>query len=88
HLDGQEAALRDGADPAQADFGAEPAQRWGRLVRGDESTTVASRPGRWRDFYPAVERAVRTGEPPPVAAGDALAALEVLDAARRGHMSH
>ncbi|MEO8899223.1 MAG: Gfo/Idh/MocA family oxidoreductase, partial [Candidatus Dormibacter sp.] len=42
HLDGQEAALRDGADPAQADFGAEPAQRWGRLVRGDESTTVAS----------------------------------------------
>ncbi|HEY7927784.1 MAG TPA: Gfo/Idh/MocA family oxidoreductase [Candidatus Dormibacteraeota bacterium] len=82
HLDGQEAALREGADPAQADFGAEPPDRWGRLVRGEESQTVPSQPGRWRDFYPAVEQAIRTGEAPPVRASDALAALEVLDAAR------
>jgi predicted dehydrogenase len=86
-LDGQEAALRDGANPAEDDFGAERPDRWGRLVRGDESETVPSQPGRWRDFYPAVERAIRTGEPPPVAAGDALAALDVLDAARRGQVA-
>lgn len=80
-LDGQEAALRDGADPRQPDFGAEPRERWGRLVRGEESEAVPSQPGRWRDFYPAVERAMRRGEAPPVRGSDAVAALEVLDAA-------
>jgi scyllo-inositol 2-dehydrogenase (NADP+) len=85
-LDGQEAALREGANPAEEGFGAEWPDRWGHLVRGDESETVPSQPGRWRDFYPAVERAIRTGEPPPVAASDAVAALEVLDTARRGHV--
>jgi scyllo-inositol 2-dehydrogenase (NADP+) len=85
-LDGQEAALRDGADPTQADFGAELPARWGRLVRGDEAEaeTVPSEPGRWRDFYPAVEHALRTGELPPVRGSEAVAVLEVLDAARRG----
>ncbi len=83
-LDGQEAALRDGADPRHADFGAEPRERWGRLVCGDESEAAPSQPGGWRDFYPAVERALRTGEPPPVRGSDAVAALEVLDAVRRG----
>jgi predicted dehydrogenase len=83
-LDGQEAALRDGADPGQPDFGAEPRERWGRLVRGDESEAVPSRPGGWRDFYPAVAHALRTGEPPPVRGSDALAALEVLDSVRGG----
>lgn len=83
-LDGQEAALRDGADPGQADFGAEPRERWGRLVRGEDSAAVPSLPGRWRDFYPAVVRALRAGEPPPVRGSDALAALQVLDAVRRG----
>lgn len=82
HLDGQEAALAEGADPGQADFGAEPRQRWGRLVRGEESEAVPTEPGRWRDFYPAVERAIRTGGDPPVAGADALAALEVLDEVR------
>jgi scyllo-inositol 2-dehydrogenase (NADP+) len=82
HLDGQEAALR-GADATAADFGMEPPARWGRLVRGESEETVRSEPGRWRDFYPAVERALRTGAPPPVMGGDAVRALEVLDAARR-----
>jgi scyllo-inositol 2-dehydrogenase (NADP+) len=87
HLDGQEEALRAGADPAQPDFGSEPAQRWGRLVRGDESEIVPSQPGRWRDFYPALERAIRTREAPPVHGRDALATLEVLDAARRSSVT-
>jgi predicted dehydrogenase len=84
-LDGQEAELRGGADPGGAGFGEEPAHRWGRLLRGEEAEAeaVPSEPGRWRDFYPAVERALRTGAPPPVPVGDAVAALEVLDAVRR-----
>jgi scyllo-inositol 2-dehydrogenase (NADP+) len=83
HLDGQEAALRGGSDPGRAGFGAEPRERWGHLVRGEAAEVVPTEPGRWNGFYADVERAVRTGAPPPVRGSDAVAALEVLDAVRR-----
>ena len=83
-LDSQEAALRGGADPRDAGFGAEPADRWGWLVRGDDTRTVPTDPGRWRDFYPQVVRALRSGDPAPVLGVDAVATLEVLDAVRAG----
>jgi predicted dehydrogenase len=83
HLDGQEDSLRRGARPDQPGFGAEPPERWGRLVRGEESEPLPSEPGRWLTFYEGVERAVRTGADPPVRAEDAVAALEVLDRVRR-----
>jgi len=83
HLDGQEDALRAGLQPDAAGFGAEAPDRWGRLSRGDAGEPVQSEPGRWLTFYEGVERALRTGAPPPVLAEDALAALQVLDAARR-----
>ncbi len=83
HLDGQEDALRAGRRPDEAGFGDEPPERWGRLVRGAEEETVASLRGNWPAFYRGVVRALRHGEPPPVDPRDALATLEVLDAARR-----
>jgi scyllo-inositol 2-dehydrogenase (NADP+) len=83
HLDGQEDALRAGLQPDAAGFGAEAPDRWGRVVHGDAGEPVQSEPGRWLRFYEGVEHAMRTGAPPPVLAEDALAALEVLDAARR-----
>jgi predicted dehydrogenase len=82
HLDGQEDALRAGLQPDAAGFGAEAPDKWGRLLRGDGGEPVQSEPGRWLTFYEGVERALRTGAPPPVRAEDALAALEVLEAAR------
>jgi predicted dehydrogenase len=82
-LDGQEAALRAGARPEPgSDWGAEPPQRWGELVRGETREPVPSQPGRWPDFYAALERALREGGPPPVDPADAVAGLAVLDAAR------
>jgi scyllo-inositol 2-dehydrogenase (NADP+) len=83
HLDGQEDALRAGRRPDEAGFGEVSPARWGRLVRGDEEEPVPSEPGRWAAFYEAVVRSMRHGEPPPVDPRDALATLEVLEAARR-----
>jgi len=86
-LDGQEEALRAGGDPAAPGFGAEPPERWGRLQRGapgeGPQEPVPSEPGRWAAFYAGVLATVRDGAPPPVHAEDAVAAIEVLDAARR-----
>jgi predicted dehydrogenase len=83
HLDGQEEALRAGRRPGDAGFGAEPPERWGRLVHGDEQEPARSERGSWSAFYTGVVRALRDGEPPPVDPEDALVTLEVLEAARR-----
>lgn len=83
-LDGQEDALRTGRTPAtEGDtWGVEPAQSWGRMQRGDESSVVESERGRWDSFYPAFAAAVRGRAPVPVDPRDAVACLRVLDAAR------
>jgi predicted dehydrogenase len=81
-LDAQEGALRAGHPPDEPGFAAEPEDRWGWLARGDEREPVPSAQGRWRDFYTGLERCLREGAAPPVAADDALRDLEVLDAAR------
>jgi predicted dehydrogenase len=83
-LDSQEDTLRSGARPdAVPDWGSEPESRWGRLVIGEESTTVSSERGDWPWFYALLVRALRDGDPPPVDPHDAVAVLRVLEAARR-----
>ena len=83
-VDGQEDALRSGRRPDDPEpWGIEPEERWGRLVQGDEGEPVLSEPGGWPVFYTEFERALRDGGPPPVDPADAVAVLEVLDAARR-----
>jgi scyllo-inositol 2-dehydrogenase (NADP+) len=82
-VDGQEDALRAGRRPDDSEpWGVEPEARWGRLVRGDETEPIESEPGAWPSFYVALARAIREGAPPPVDPRDAVATLEVLDAAR------
>jgi predicted dehydrogenase len=82
-LDGQEDALRAGRRPDDSTpWGVEPAHRWGRLVRGEVTEPVPSERGRWDTFYPALAGALREGGPPPVNPWDAVAVLEVLEAAR------
>ena len=83
-VDGQEDALRSGRRPDDpGTWGIEPESRWGRLVKGEESEAVPSEPGAWPAFYTELERALRAGGPPPVDPADAVATLEVIDAARR-----
>jgi len=82
--DGQEARLRSGQSPASAgqDWGAEPPERWGHLLRGDTAEAVPSARGAWNLFYPAFAAAIRGTRPVPVDPWDAVATAAVLDAAR------
>jgi scyllo-inositol 2-dehydrogenase (NADP+) len=83
-VDGQEDALRAGARPGDgAPWGAEPEERWGRLISEEGSEPVPSERGDWPRFYAELERALREAGPLPVDPRDAVAGLEVIDAARR-----
>jgi scyllo-inositol 2-dehydrogenase (NADP+) len=83
-LDGQESALRSGAQPNEVpDWGCEPEPQWGRLVTADESVPVPSERGDWPRFYALLLRALHDGDPPPVDPHDAVVTLRILEAARR-----
>lgn len=83
-LDGQEAALRAGARPRQGgEWGVEPPENWGRLATGRHSEPVPSEPGDWPSFYTGLGRALHMGSQPPVDPGDAVAGLEIIEAARQ-----
>ena len=86
-LDGQEAALRAGTAADAPGYGVEPPARWGAVHEGDDpghpARPVPSERGDWPAFYRQVVGALVGAGPPPVAAGEAVAVLEVLEAARR-----
>lgn len=77
-LDGQEAALRDGADPAAPDWGREPPEAWGRLHAGDEQRPVETVPGAYPRFYALVRDALLGEGSLPVDPADAVTGLELL----------
>ena len=80
-LDGQEDALRAGRRPGDPGWGREPREQWGTLVRDEATTPLETEPGAYEDFYAGVERALREHAPPPVDPLEAIAGLEVLEAA-------
>jgi predicted dehydrogenase len=81
-LDVQEEALGAGGRPDGPAWGEEPEERWGLLGSGDELGPVPTLPGAYQRFYEGVARALREGGPPPVDPGEAISALEVLEAAK------
>jgi scyllo-inositol 2-dehydrogenase (NADP+) len=82
-LDGQEAELRAGRTPLDAGFGITPPEHYGTVGAGDAFEPHPTLPGRYSDFYLAMVRALRGEEPVPVDPADAVAALKVIEAARR-----
>jgi predicted dehydrogenase len=83
-VDGQEDALVSGARPGdEGDWGVEPQEAWGRLISEQGSEPIPSARGDWPRFYAELERTLRQGSLPPVDPRDAVAGLDVLDAARR-----
>jgi predicted dehydrogenase len=83
-MDGQEEALIAGGSPAREGerWGLEPEERWGHVARGDAHDVVPTERGRWDAYYPAFAAAVRGEAPVPVDPRDAVASLDVLEAAR------
>lgn len=55
----------------------------GWLVRGEDAEPVPRAPGGWVDFYIGVREAMTETSTPPVDPAEAVATLEVIDAARR-----
>jgi scyllo-inositol 2-dehydrogenase (NADP+) len=83
-LDEQEAALREGHAPRDEGFGDEKPGDCGMLTRADATAiSLPSQPGRWIDFYRGVVAAIVDGAPPPVDPRDAIAGLNIIEAARR-----
>jgi predicted dehydrogenase len=82
--DVQEEALRGGgARPDEPGWGEEPRERWGLLGAGEESRPVPTERGSYGSFYAGMVAALREGVPPPVDPEDAVAVLEIIEAARR-----
>ncbi len=89
-LDPQEAELRAGRWPS-ASWGVEPPSAWGRLGAGDPEEAggtpgavgraVPTLPGDYPAYYAGIVHALREGTPPPVTAREAVATLEVIEAA-------
>ena len=82
-LDVQEAALRSDRGLGGTGYGEDPRDAWGQLGHGDETRPVPTETGGYQRFYEGVVNALRTCGPPPVDPADAVAGLEVIEAARQ-----
>jgi predicted dehydrogenase len=81
-LDGQETALRDGAEPGGDGFGETPAYRWGELTVGEKREPVPSMRGDYGRFYAGVAAAILYDAPAPVDPADAVEAVRLIARSR------
>jgi predicted dehydrogenase len=84
-FDGQADDLMAGGSPAAVGeaWGVVPRERWGRLHTGRTTRPWPSERGDWTAFYASFADAVRGAGAVPVDPWDAVAGLEVLEAAQR-----
>jgi predicted dehydrogenase len=87
-LDVQEDALRAGARPGGTDWGTDPEERWGTLGIDGQTQRVPTERGDYSAFYTGVARAIRGEGPAPVDIADAIAMVEVIEAARASGSRH
>ncbi len=59
--------------------------RWGRLGTDGESQPVQTERGDYTGFYRLLVAALDSGGAPPVDPRDAVATLEIVEAAQRSH---
>lgn len=78
-LDTQEAQIQAGGRPGDPDFGLDP--RPGERVEGDQRHTTVGPPGDYVAYYEGIAAALTEAGPNPVPPREALAVMEVLEAA-------
>jgi predicted dehydrogenase len=88
--DVQTGAIKAGRRPKDdpSGWGVEPEQHWGRLYTAAGERVVPSAQGNHAGYYAAFVRAVAEGTEVPVPVADAIAVLQVLDAARVSAIEH
>lgn len=86
--DPQEAALRSGKIPVGPDWGVELPEAWGFVTDGVHKQPVQSEPGAYQKFYAGVSAMLRGTAPPPVLPEDAVAGLQIIEAAQRSAAEH
>jgi predicted dehydrogenase len=83
-FDGQADELMTGGSPAAAGdaWGVVPREHWGRLHTGQTTSLWPSERGDWTKYYTSFAEAIRGQGAMPVDPWDAVAGLEVLEAAQ------
>jgi predicted dehydrogenase len=87
-LDGQEAAMAAGAIPGSPGWGEEPQESWGLVGEDGTARPVPTEAGCYLRFYEGIVAAIASGSPVPVDPADAIAGLEVIEAARTSAAQH
>jgi predicted dehydrogenase len=87
-MDVQEDALRRGERPGTPRWGEEPEAGWGWLGEDEHRRAVPTLNGDYGAFYRSLADALVSGGPLPVNPNDAVAALDVIEAARRSATEH
>lgn len=87
HADVQEAALRSGKRADEEGFGEDPADQWGLLGTGTDVRPIKTERGTYQRFYAQAVTWLRDGALPPVDPADAIAVLEIVEAAQRSAVS-
>jgi scyllo-inositol 2-dehydrogenase (NADP+) len=79
--DPQEAALAAGGSPRDSNWGREPREQWGTLIRDNGSETIETRPGSYATFYENVRDAINGKAPLDVRPEDAAMTIRIIEAA-------
>ena len=87
--DPQEAHLKAGRSPLEAEWGTEPPENWGRIntevgglpIRGN----IETMPGSYLDYYDSIYQAIREGKEVAVKAEQALQVIAIIEAAYQSH---
>jgi scyllo-inositol 2-dehydrogenase (NADP+) len=83
-LDPQEAMLKAGSSPSRPGFGEDDPSFFGILTTADgRRERIATKAGRYADYYEAVADSLLHDGPPPVDPADALEGLRIIAAARQ-----
>jgi scyllo-inositol 2-dehydrogenase (NADP+) len=87
-LDGQEPALKAGADPRDEGFGRRDPSGWGSIGNDGATEPVPMADGDYAAFTRLLATALHDGGPPPVDPADAIAVLEIIEAVHAAAAPH